>query len=110
MEGAPVANYAGDTKPYSPSKTNDLVIGLFSEGLLKWFDFSYKKINSGKSHILFSVNDNVNTNIDDDTIISANKNESLRKILDSTLSFEDHINNLCKKVSQKLNALARVAP
>ena len=24
--------------------------------------------------------------------------------------FEDHINNLCKKVSQKLNVLARVAP
>ena len=30
--------------------------------------------------------------------------------MDSKLSFGDHIKNLCKKASQKLNALARVAP
>ena len=29
--------------------------------------------------------------------------------IDSNLSFEEHINNLCKKASQKLNALARIA-
>ena len=63
------------------------------------------KINSGKSHILFSGND-----IDNHTIISENKNELLGITLDSKLSFEDHINNLCKKGSQKLNALARIAP
>ena len=34
-------------------------------------------------------------NIDDHTIISENKNELLGIILDSKLSFEDHINNLC---------------
>ena len=68
------------------------------------------KINSGKSHILFSGNDNVSANIDNHTIISENKNELLGIILDSKLSFEDHINNLCKKASQKLNALARIAP
>ena len=30
--------------------------------------------------------------------------------IDSNLTFENHINNICKKASQKLNALARVAP
>ena len=30
--------------------------------------------------------------------------------IDSNLTFENHINNICKRVSQKLNALARVAP
>ena len=68
------------------------------------------KINSGKSHILFSGNDNVSANIDNHTIISENKNELLGIMLDSKLSFEDHINNLCKKASQILNALARIAP
>ena len=67
------------------------------------------KITSGKSHILSSGYDNVSANIDDHTIISENKNELLGIILDSKLSFEDHINNLCKKASQKLNALARIA-
>ena len=47
--------------------------------------------------MLFSENDNVNANIDDHTITSENKNELLGIILDSKLSFEDHINNLCKK-------------
>ena len=30
--------------------------------------------------------------------------------IDSNLTFENHINNICKKASQKLNTLARVAP
>ena len=68
------------------------------------------KINSGKSHILFSGNDNISANIDSHTIISENKNELLGIILYSKLSFEDHINNLCKKASQKPNSLARIAP
>ena len=73
---------------YSANKTNDLVlkeIEQFSKVLFKWFNFSYMKINSGKSHILFSGNDNVSANIDDHTIISENKNELLGIILDSKL-------------------------
>ena len=108
LEGVSVASYADDTTPHTANKTNDLVIKEiehFSEVLFKWFDFNYMKINSGKSHILFSGND-----IDNHTIISENKNELLGIILDSKVSFEDHINNLCKKGSQKLNALARIAP
>ena len=30
--------------------------------------------------------------------------------MDSNLTFENHINNICKRASQKLNALAKVAP
>ena len=30
--------------------------------------------------------------------------------VDSNLTFENHISNICKRASQKLNALARVAP
>ena len=67
-------------------------------------------IDSRNSHILFSGNDKVSANINHHTIISENKNELLSIILDSKLSFEDHINSLYKKASQKLNALARIAP
>ena len=48
------------------------------------------KINSGKTNILFSRNDNVSANIDDNTIISENKNELL---------------GIIQKASQKLNTL-----
>ena len=68
------------------------------------------KINSGKSHILFSGNDNVSANMNDHAIIFENKDELLGIILDSKLSFEDNISNLCKNASQKLNVLARIAP
>ena len=111
LAGVAVASCADDTIAYSANKTNDLGIkelehffGVF----FKWFDFNYMKINTGKSHILFSGYNNVNANIGDNTIISENKNELLCRNLDSKL--KDHINNLFKKASQKLNALARVAP
>ena len=99
LEGVVVASYADDTTTYTANKTNDLVtkeIEHFSEVLFKWFHFNYMKINSGKSHILFSGNDNVNANTGNHTIISENKNELLGIILAPKLSFKDHINNLCK--------------
>ena len=55
-----------------------------------------------KIHILFSGNDNVSTNSDDNTIISDKKHELLGIILDSKLSFEDHINNFRKKQFKNL--------
>ena len=68
------------------------------------------KINSGKSRILLSGNGHVSVHIDNNAITSENKNELLGIVLDSKLSFEDHVNGHCKKASQKLNALARIAP
>ena len=59
--------------------------------------------------MLFSENDKASANMDDHTIISENKNELLGIMLDSKLSFEDHINDLCKKASQKLSAFSRIA-
>ena len=67
------------------------------------------KINSEERHILLSGNDNVSVIINDNTVVSENKTELLGVILDSKLFFEEDINNLCEKASQKLNALARVA-
>ena len=66
------------------------------------------KINSGNSHIMFSGNNNVSANIDDNAIISQKKNELLAIISDSKSSFEGHIINLCKTISQKLNTLSRL--
>ena len=108
-----VPSYADNSTHYSASKTNDLVIKELehlSKVPFKWFDSNYMKTNSGKSHILFSGNDKASTNIDDNIILSENKNELLGINLDSNFSFEDHINNFSEKASRKLNALARGAP
>ena len=73
---------------------------------------SWKEIfeNFFKIHILFSGNGNISCYIDDHIIISGNKKDLLGIILDLKLSFDDHINNLCEKTSQKLNALVRITP
>ena len=68
------------------------------------------KINSRKSLIFFSGNNILIVHIDNNAIKSKRKNELLGIVLDAKLFFEDYINSLCKKASQELNALARIAP
>ena len=67
------------------------------------------KVNTDKSHLLLSGNTNLAFNIDNNTVESEMKQELLGLTIDSNLSFEEHVNNICKKASQKLNALTRIS-
>ena len=66
------------------------------------------KINADKSHLLLSGNTQLTSDIDNNLITSEKEQMLLGTTIDSNLSFEEHFNNLCKKASQKLNALARI--
>ena len=66
------------------------------------------KVNTDKSHLLLSGNTKLISNIDNNLIESEKQPVLLGITIDSSLSFEEHINNLCKKASQKLNAPARI--
>ena len=68
------------------------------------------KVNAGKSHLLFSGNSRATVTIDNRYIESEDEQVLLGITIDSNLTFENHINSICKKASQKLNALARIAP
>ena len=68
------------------------------------------KVNTGKSHLLLSGNSRATTTIDNIYIESEDEQVLLGITIDSNLTFENHINSICKKASQKLNALARIAP
>ena len=68
------------------------------------------KANSGKSHLLMSVTETTHANVDGSCIKSIQKEILLGINLDSELKFGDHVNFMCKKASQKLYALARIAP
>ena len=57
-------------------------------------------VNIDNSHLLLSAKIEINANIDGNKIEPENKEE---------LSFEDHVNSMCKKASQKLNALSGIA-
>ena len=67
------------------------------------------KVNTDKSHILLFGNTQLISNIDNNLITSEKEQMLLGITIDSNLSFEEHIKNMCKKASPKLNALARIA-
>ena len=67
------------------------------------------KVIADKFHLLITGNYEVSANINEFETESS-KNEKLLGIsIDTRLSFEHHITSLCKKASQKLHALARIA-
>ena len=68
------------------------------------------KANSGKSHLLLCGIETTHVNVDSSMIKYSQKEILLGINLDSELKFEDHVNFTCKKASQKLYALARIAP
>ena len=68
------------------------------------------KVNAGKSHLLVSGNVRTTAKIDNNNIESEKEQVLLDITIGSNRTFENDINNICKRASQKLNALARVAP
>ena len=61
------------------------------------------KANTDKGHLLLSGNNNLTANID---VIDSEGNQILLGItIDSNLSFNKHINSLCKKSAQSLMLL-----
>ena len=103
-----IANYADDTTPYSAQRNHQFVIEELEKSsaiLFKWLGNNFMKVNTDKSHLLLSGNTKLASNIDNNTIESEMKQELLGIIIDSKLSFEEHVHNICKKASLKLNAL-----
>ena len=77
--------------------------------LFEWFHDNYLKANSGKSHVMLTTDNKLKINVKGSPI----SNEKIVKLLgvtvDNKLSFESHLNLVCKNVTQKLHALARVS-
>ena len=64
------------------------------------------KVNTGKSYLLLSSNSRATAAIDNS--YTEDEQVLLGVTIDSNLTFENHINSICKKANQKLNALARI--
>ena len=101
-----IASYADDTTPYVSGVTLDLTVKSLekiADLLFTWFSYNQMKGNKDKCHVILSSQDNVHVNIGTAQI----ENSKCRKLLginiDSKLTFEDHINRICKNASAKLN-------
>ena len=78
---------------------------------MKWFQDNYLKMNEDKCHLLITnQNDScISVNIGNETISNRNSEKLLGITIDNNLNFTEHISTICKKVSLKLHALARIS-
>ena len=112
IDDCDIASYADDNTPYASSSNLDALINKLEEStnnLFQWFRNNHMKANADKCHLLVTGNYEVSANINECEIENSKKEKILGISINTTLSFEHHTASLCKKASQKLHALARIA-
>ena len=87
------------------------LLSFFSGFIVTWFQWfhNHYKADSGKSHVMLTANDSLKMNVKGSLLSSEKTVKVLGIIVYNKLSPEPHINKVCKKVSQKIYALARVS-
>ena len=111
IKNTDVVSYAGDTTPYETGGTFAYVIHnleVLGNTLLKWFNDNNMKANPGKYHLPLSGSDSSKIIIGNKIISSSKCKKPLWIKIDNNLNFKEHISSLCKKASQKINALSRL--
>ena len=106
------ASHADDTTPYIRGQDFSSIINFLEPNvntLFNWFRQNGLIANSSKSHILISPYERMTLKIHDSIITSSSSLELLVVLIDSELTFHNHITRLYSKSNQKLSALARVS-
>ena len=75
-----------------------------------WFTNNQMKSNPDKCHLLTSRSDKVSICVDNYNIKNSKCEKLLGIKIDNKLNFNTHVDEICTKAGQKLNALSRVAP
>ena len=98
--------------PYSCARDTQTVISKLkstSSKLFHWLQYNHLKANPEKCHLLFSSKTPTEIYIGDASIKTNIKETLLGILIDSELSFDQHISSICSKASKKLHALGRIA-
>ena len=106
-----IANYADDNTPYICKLDSDIIaknLEKVSVKLLIWFTNNRMKAHPDKYHFLLTGTNELTLEIDQCQIKSSKEEKLLGITIDNKLSFDAHVNNICNKVSQKINALTRI--
>ena len=107
-----IADYADDNTPYTCSSDLDSVIfkrQKNTERIFRWFYKNNLISNAEKSHLIVSTKKNLEIQVSRCSIRNEDSVKLLGIHLNNDLNFDYHVNQLCKKASKKLNALARIA-
>ena len=106
-----IASYGDDNTPYTYDSDIYTVLSKLkncADSLFTWFEGNHMKPNGDKCLLLLATKKSASINTDGSNITNKKKQKLLGIKFDSSLSFEGHIRNLCKKASQKLHVLARI--
>ena len=106
-------NYADDNTLYTSGNDANAVINKLKQDFskkFKWFYEHFMILNPDKCYFLTLGFQDTQPNFSYNNLTI--KNVSEEKILgitiDNKLNFKSHLENICKKANQKLNALARI--
>ena len=108
------ASYADDNTPqYVEANNIDEVITILENDsiqLVKWFSENQMKANKDKCHLVISNNEKVSMEIDNTELENTSSEKLLGIIIDSKFNFKEHLEEIIKKASRKVNALSRITP
>jgi len=114
LENRNVLNYADDTTPFVIADSWEQVGEELSNGaaiIFEWITQNQMKGNADKSELIANnTSKEIFITIQNERIFNSNSGKILGLTFDNCLTFEPHINMIYKKASQKISALARVAP
>ena len=105
------ASYADKNTPYTTDESAEKVIDkleIEAKSLFKWFSNNQMKANPNKCHLLISSTSQSELKIGNVTIKSGICEKLLGIKIDNKLRLNAHVEDLCKKASRKVHALARV--
>ena len=81
--------------------------------IINWFEINDMKMNPGKCHIIVlgikNIDDDFTVQIGNASITPESEVTLLGITLDNKLDFAGHISKICKGVTNKINALLRIA-
>ena len=113
MNNFKLARYADDNSPYGVGNNiEELIVKLqiASKTLFQWFSDNQIKSNPDKCNFICSTSKKVSLIVENKKINNITHERLLGVTIDSKLSFNTHVDDICKKASFKLNALSRITP
>ena len=108
-----IASYADDNTHYAVDENAENVgdkLKIEAKSLIKWFYDNQMKANLDKWHLLIIFTSQNELKIGNETIKSNTCKKLLGIEIDNKLNLTAHIENLCKKGSRNIHALAKVIP
>ena len=113
MNDVEFASYADSNTPFFVvDDLSDVILKLqnASKTLFKWFNNNQMKAKPDKCHFICSSSVKTNILIENEQIRNSSSEKLLGVLFDNKLTFQSHIDNICKIASQKLNAISRITP